>query len=32
MLQSLQLASFLMTVCHVVVVVLDWFVDVNLLK
>ncbi|KAL3858099.1 hypothetical protein ACJMK2_012710 [Sinanodonta woodiana] len=27
--QSLQLAAFLMTVCHVVLVVQDWFVDTN---
>ena len=30
--QSLQITSFLMTVCNVVIVVLDWFVDLNLLK
>ena len=31
-LQSLQLTSFMMTVCNVVVVVIDWFVDANLLR
>lgn len=30
--QSLQIAAFLLTVCHVVVIVQDWFVDVNLLR
>ncbi|KAI0227401.1 Protein SMG9 [Lamellibrachia satsuma] len=30
--QSLQLTSFMMTVCNVVVVVIDWFVDANLLR
>eukprot|EP00058_Branchiostoma_floridae_P027633 XP_002613124.1 hypothetical protein BRAFLDRAFT_73027 [Branchiostoma floridae] len=29
---SLQLAAFLMTVCHVVVVVQDWFTDINLYR
>uniref|UniRef100_A0A8C6VU44 Nonsense-mediated mRNA decay factor SMG9 n=1 Tax=Nothobranchius furzeri TaxID=105023 RepID=A0A8C6VU44_NOTFU len=27
--QSLQIAAFLFTVCHVVIVVQDWFTDVN---
>lgn len=31
-LQSVQIASFLMTVCHVVIVVQDWFSDFNLLR
>ena len=30
--QSLQLASFLMTVCHVVIVAQDWFADLTLLR
>ncbi|KAK2182826.1 hypothetical protein NP493_334g00018 [Ridgeia piscesae] len=30
--QSLQLASFMMTVCNVVIVVIDWFIDANLLR
>ncbi|XP_033100197.1 protein SMG9-like [Anneissia japonica] len=30
--QSLQLATFLMTVCHVVLVVQDWFADIPLLQ
>ncbi|XP_066280720.1 nonsense-mediated mRNA decay factor SMG9-like [Branchiostoma lanceolatum] len=29
---SLQLTAFLMTVCHVVVVVQDWFTDLNLYR
>lgn len=30
--QSLQLMTFMMTVCNVVLVVQDWFADVNLLR
>uniref|UniRef100_A0A672HX38 SMG9 nonsense mediated mRNA decay factor n=1 Tax=Salarias fasciatus TaxID=181472 RepID=A0A672HX38_SALFA len=30
--QSLQIAAFLFTVCHVVIVVQDWFTDLNLYK
>ncbi|XP_072049164.1 nonsense-mediated mRNA decay factor SMG9-like [Amphiura filiformis] len=30
--QSLQLAAFLFTVCHAVIVVQDWFVDINLIE
>lgn len=30
--QSLQIASFMMTVCHVVLFVQDWFTDVRFLK
>lgn len=30
--QSLQLAAFLMTVCHVVLVVVDWFPDLSLME
>ncbi|XP_019741809.1 protein SMG9 [Hippocampus comes] len=30
--QSLQIASFLFTVCHVVIVVQDWFTDLNLYR
>ncbi|XP_064599378.1 nonsense-mediated mRNA decay factor SMG9-like [Liolophura sinensis] len=30
--QSLQLAAFLMTVCNVVLVVQDWFADLNFLR
>ncbi|PIK60760.1 hypothetical protein BSL78_02324 [Apostichopus japonicus] len=30
--QSLQLVSFLMTVCHVVLVVVDWFPDLSLME
>nr|CAB3226601.1 protein SMG9 [Phallusia mammillata] len=30
--QSLQMTSFLLTVCHVVVVVQDWFTDSNIFK
>lgn len=30
--QSLQIAAFLFTVCHVVVVVQDWFTDLNLYR
>jgi len=30
--QSLQIASFLLTVCHVLIVSLDWFLDRNLIK
>ncbi|XP_071806828.1 nonsense-mediated mRNA decay factor SMG9-like isoform X1 [Asterias amurensis] len=30
--QSLQLASFLLTVCHVVLIVQDWFLDINLVE
>ncbi|XP_022104074.1 protein SMG9-like isoform X2 [Acanthaster planci] len=30
--QSLQLAAFLFTVCHVVLVVQDWFLDMNLIE
>ena len=30
--QSLQLATFMMTVCNVVIVVQDWFADANLLR
>ncbi|KAL5017069.1 hypothetical protein ScPMuIL_006658 [Solemya velum] len=30
--QSLQLVAFLMTVCHVMVVVQDWFTDIHLLR
>uniref|UniRef100_A0A147BDX5 Protein SMG9 n=1 Tax=Ixodes ricinus TaxID=34613 RepID=A0A147BDX5_IXORI len=32
MMQSLQMASFLMAVCHTVVVVQDWFADPNFLR
>ncbi|KAM7315629.1 protein SMG9 [Ixodes scapularis] len=32
MMQSLQMASFLMAVCHTVVVVQDWFADPNFLS
>lgn len=31
-LESLQIASFLLTVCHVVIVVQDWFSDYNLTR
>ena len=31
-LQSLQLTSFMMTVCNVIIVVIDWFIDANLLR
>ncbi|PVD28328.1 hypothetical protein C0Q70_10915 [Pomacea canaliculata] len=30
--QSLQIATFLMTVCHVIIVTQDWFTDLNFLK
>uniref|UniRef100_A0A6M2E1P3 Putative secreted protein n=1 Tax=Amblyomma tuberculatum TaxID=48802 RepID=A0A6M2E1P3_9ACAR len=30
--QSLQMASFLMAVCHTVIVVQDWFADPNFLR
>ena len=30
--QSLQIASFLMTVCNVVVVMIDWFADINIFR
>ncbi|XP_031562483.1 protein SMG9-like [Actinia tenebrosa] len=30
--QSLQIVTFLLTVCHVILVVQDWFTDVNLLR
>jgi protein SMG9 len=30
--QSLQLAAFLLSVCHVVVLVQDWFFDPNFLR
>lgn len=30
--QSLQIAAFLFTVCHVVILVQDWFTDVNLYR
>ncbi|XP_059813398.1 nonsense-mediated mRNA decay factor SMG9 [Hypanus sabinus] len=30
--QSLQLAAFLFTVCHAVIVVQDWFTDINLYR
>lgn len=30
--QSLQIAGFLMTICHALVVVQDWFVDAGLLR
>ncbi|EDO46042.1 predicted protein [Nematostella vectensis] len=30
--QSLQLVTFLMTVCHVIIVVQDWFADINLMR
>ncbi|CAL8286751.1 unnamed protein product [Merluccius merluccius] len=30
--QSLQMAAFLFTVCHVVIVVQDWFTDVNMYR
>ncbi|GAB1599005.1 protein SMG9-like [Argonauta hians] len=30
--QSLQLASFMMTVCNVLLVVQDWFTDINFLR
>lgn len=30
--QSLQQAAFLMTVCHVVLVVQDWFIDTSLIR
>ncbi|XP_064471402.1 nonsense-mediated mRNA decay factor SMG9-like isoform X2 [Ornithodoros turicata] len=32
MMQSLQTASFLMAVCHTIVVVQDWFADINFLR
>lgn len=32
MMQSLQMASFLMAVCHTVLVVQDWFADPNFLR
>lgn len=32
MMQSLQTASFLMAVCHTIVVVQDWFADTNFLR
>ena len=31
-LQSLQITAFMMTVCHVLIVVVDWFIDINLLR
>lgn len=31
-LQSLQIAAFLFTVCHAVIVVQDWFTDINLYR
>lgn len=31
-LQSLQIAAFLFTVCHVVIVVQDWFTDLSLYR
>ena len=31
-LQSLQVASFMLTVCNVVIVALDWFADLNFLR
>ncbi|KAK2151923.1 hypothetical protein LSH36_345g00009 [Paralvinella palmiformis] len=30
--QSLQLAAFILTVCNVVLVVADWFIDTNLIR
>lgn len=30
--QSLQIAAFLFTVCHVVIVVQDWFTDLNVYR
>ena len=30
--QSLQIAAFLLTICHVVIVVQDWFTDSNIFK
>lgn len=30
--QSLQIVTFLLTVCHVIVVVQDWFTDVNIMR
>ncbi|KAJ3598219.1 hypothetical protein NHX12_001730 [Muraenolepis orangiensis] len=30
--QSLQMAAFLFTVCHVVIVVQDWFTDINMYR
>ncbi|XP_023690579.1 nonsense-mediated mRNA decay factor SMG9 isoform X1 [Paramormyrops kingsleyae] len=30
--QSLQVAAFLFTVCHVVIVVQDWFTDINIYR
>jgi protein SMG9 len=30
--QSLQIASFLMTVCHVIIVAQDWFADLSFLR
>ena len=30
--QSLQMAAFLFTVCHVVIVVQDWFADINMYR
>lgn len=30
--QSLQIAAFLFTVCHVVIVVQDWFTDLSLYR
>ena len=31
-LQSLQIVTFLLTVCHVIVVVQDWFTDINIMR
>ena len=31
-LQSLQIVTFLLTVCHVIVVVQDWFTDLNIMR
>lgn len=30
--QSLQIAAFLFTVCHVVIMVQDWFTDLSLYR
>uniref|UniRef100_A0A8C4WX67 Nonsense-mediated mRNA decay factor SMG9 n=1 Tax=Eptatretus burgeri TaxID=7764 RepID=A0A8C4WX67_EPTBU len=30
--QSLQLAAFLLTVCHLILIVQDWFIDLNLIR
>lgn len=32
LLQSLHQAAFLMSVCHIILVVQDWFTDINLIR